>query len=73
MAGSPLRKVITLMNDQVFKSMQKVMSIFGIGGISQGVAGDVVRRIADPNLSEEEFRTLQADVASRGYELSLAN
>jgi hypothetical protein len=62
-----------MMNDRLFKGMQKVASIWGIGGISQGVAGDVVRRIADPNLTEKEFRTLQEEVASRGYELTLAN
>lgn len=59
------------MTDRVFAGMQKVASIFGIGGISQGVAGDVVRRLADPDLSDVEFQALQADVASRGYELTL--
>lgn len=62
-----------MMNDRLFKGMQKVASIWGIGGISQGVAGDVVRRIADPDLTEGEFHALQAEVATRGYELTLAN
>jgi hypothetical protein len=59
-----------MMTDRVFAGMQKVASIFGIGGISQGVAGDVVRSLADPNLGDDEFRALQTDVARRGYELS---
>jgi len=59
-----------MMTERVFAGMQKVASIFGIGGISQGVAGDVVRGLADPNLSDEEFQALQADVALRGYELT---
>jgi len=59
-----------MMTDRVFAGMQKVASVFGIGGISQGVAGDVVRRLADPELSDTEFQSLQAEVASRGYELT---
>ncbi len=59
-----------MMTDRVFAGMQKVASIFGIGGISQGVAGDVVRRLADPDLSDAEFQDLQLDVARRGYELT---
>ncbi len=61
-----------MMQDRLFKGMQRVASIWGIGGISQGVAGDVVRRIADPNLTESEFRKLQEEVAGSGYELTLA-
>lgn len=61
-----------MMAEHVFKGMQKVASVWGIGGISQGVAGEVVARIADPNLSDEDFRALQEDVATRGYELELA-
>lgn len=38
--------------------MSNVVSVFGVGGISQSVAGHVVARCADPNLTEEEyFRT----------------
>jgi hypothetical protein len=59
-----------MMTDRVFAGMQKVASIWGIGGISQGVAGDVVRSLADPNLSDAEFCALQDDVALRGYELT---
>jgi hypothetical protein len=59
-----------MMTDKVFAGMQKVVSFFGIGGISQGVAGDVVRRLADPDLSDAEFQALQAEVANRGYELT---
>jgi hypothetical protein len=59
-----------MMTDRVFTGMQKVASVFGIGGISQGVAGDVVRRLADPDLSDAEFQALQVDVARRGYELT---
>jgi hypothetical protein len=59
-----------MMTDRVFAGMQKVASIFGIGGISQGVAGDVVRRLADPDLSDAEFQALQTEVAGRGYELT---
>ncbi len=71
-AGLPRRKVIRMVSEHIFKGMQKVASVWGIGGISQGVASDVVATIADPNLSEEDFRALQADVASKGYELELA-
>ncbi|MEO5590654.1 MAG: hypothetical protein ABIS03_13785 [Gemmatimonadaceae bacterium] len=59
-----------MMTERVFAGMQKVASIFGIGGISQGVAGDVVRRLADPDLSDAEFQALQDEVAGRGYELT---
>lgn len=59
-----------MITGRVFAGMQKVASVFGIGGISQGVAGDVVRSLADPDLSDADFQALQASVALRGYELT---
>jgi hypothetical protein len=59
------------MTDRFFTGMSKVVSMFGIGGISQSVASDVVARCADPTLSDAEFEALKRDVAKRGYSLEL--
>ena len=59
------------MSDILFKAFAKGTSVFGIGGISQSVAGDVVARCAEPNLSDEEFEALAQRVAEQGYKLEM--
>lgn len=58
-----------MVSEALLLTMSRVVSVFGIGGISQSVAGQVVTKCADPNLTEEEFRQLAAEVATQGYEL----
>lgn len=59
-----------LLGKSIFKTIERFATISGIGGISQSVAGEVVSRCADPNLTEEDFQKLVAEVAEQGYELT---
>lgn len=53
------------------KGVSNFVSVFGVGGISQSVAGNVVARCADPNLTDEQFEALAKEVEKEGYELTL--
>jgi hypothetical protein len=56
----------------MFKTLSRFVSMAGIGGIAQTVFTDLLARLADPNLSDEEFRALQDDAARAGFELEAA-
>lgn len=53
----------------MLRAVSHVCAIAGVGGISQSVAGHVVAKCADPNLTEEQFRQLIEEVSKEGYEL----
>jgi hypothetical protein len=56
----------------MFRFISRFVSMSGIGGISQSVSSQLLARLAEPDLSDEEFSQLQADAEEKGYELSKA-
>lgn len=57
------------MTATLLKTVARLFSVPGIGGISQAVAGEIVSKCGDPTLSDEEFAGLIQLAAEQGYEL----
>jgi len=56
----------------MFYALSRFVSMAGIGGIAQTVSTDLLARLAEPNLTDEQFRLLQQEAAAAGYELEAA-
>jgi hypothetical protein len=56
----------------MFRFLARFVSMSGIGGIAQSVATNLLARLADPDLSDEEFKKLQDEAAEQGFILSPA-
>ncbi|WOD37329.1 hypothetical protein [Nodosilinea sp. E11] len=55
--------------DFLFRTISRFVAMAGIGGIAQSVATDLLARLADQELTDKEFKSLQNDAQKRGYTL----
>lgn len=53
----------------VFRCLSRFVAMAGIGGIAQSVATDLLARLANPALTDQEFQSLQREAEERGYAL----
>jgi hypothetical protein len=56
----------------VFGFISRFVSMAGIGGIAQSVASDLLARLSNPALTDDEFNKLKLEAQSRGYILEQA-
>jgi hypothetical protein len=56
----------------LFRCLSRFVAMAGIGGIAQSVATDLLARLANPRLNDEEFENLRREAEQRGYVLERA-
>ncbi len=57
---------------KLFRCMSRFVAMAGIGGIAQSVATDLLARLSNPNLNDQEFEHLRKEAEKRGYVLERA-
>lgn len=55
-----------------FRAASRFVAMAGIGGIAQSVATDLLAKLAEPKLTDEEFEKLKKEAEDRGYVLKRA-